>query len=147
GDGTERIDNLGNWTFIGNGFSNATVSVNVPFLNYGTLRINNNGSDRLAFSDLTNNGTLIIGPHVPNNKFVEVRGTYRQASTATLRIELTNTRPFANPQFYMGTLDIDGQALLAGKLEIDFIQYVAPYADKPAAGDRYALLSFASKTG
>jgi hypothetical protein len=149
GDGTERIDNYGTWTFIGNGFNSTTVSVNVPFLNYGTLRINNNGSDGLAFSDLTNNGTLIISPHVTNAfiKRVEVRGTYRQAATATLRVELSKTRPFANPQFLMGTLDVDGAAFLAGKLEIDFVQYTSGYATNPAAGDRYALLSFASQTG
>jgi hypothetical protein len=151
GEGGGRFDNYGNWTIVDTGFNGLDILVDVPFVNYGTMRINNSGnSNHWRFSDLTNNGMLIVGPHNPYPyNLVEVRGDYMQAATATLRVELTNTNPLYDSGLQAGTLHIDGQALLAGKLEVDFVKYdpAYPYTDHPAVGESYPLLAFASRSG
>src|SRR5204862_196513 len=126
GVGGGRIDNYGTWVFANLGGGYGVENVDVPFFNYGTLRIDNpgnGGSDGLRFSNLDNNGTLIVAPQLFYTGFsgVEVRGDYHQSATATLRSELSNTKPFSNTPLYAGKLGIDGQAFLAGNLEIDFV--------------------------
>jgi hypothetical protein len=150
GEGSGRIDNYGTWTSTGLLFG-YDLRVDVPFVNYGTMRIDTNyGNNFWRFSDLTNNGMLIVAPHYPYPyKLVEVRGDYNQAAGAALRVELTNTNPLYVTPLLAGTIDIDGQAHLAGKLQVDFVKYdpTQAFTDHPAAGESYPLLTFASRTG
>src|SRR5439155_20861698 len=94
-------------------------------------------------------GTLIIGPPLPAlyGKAVEVRGNASPPAAATLPAPLTSTQPLFNSPLAAGGLDIDGQASLAGKLEVDFVQQGPKFTDHPTAGDSYGLVSFASRTG
>jgi hypothetical protein len=164
GVGGGRIENYGSWVFFGSLNDFGQGGVDVPFFNYGTLRVDTLAfHDGMRFNDLDNNGTLIIGPHLFKTrgdligiKSFVVRGDYRQAPTATLRVEVQNTLLLgtqfsSDTQFSSGTLNVAGQAFLAGNLEVDFVQIVGPgttqYTDRPAVGESYPLLTFGSRTG
>ena len=155
-EGGGRIDNYGNWLFFNNSINTGTdLPVDVPVFNFGTLRLNgpsSGGANAIRFSELENNGVIVIAPHFFHSNFsnlVEVRGVYRQTAAATLRTELTSTNPLFETPLRAGKLAIRGQAFLAGKLEIDFVKYDpgSPFTDRPTAGETYPLLTFASKIG
>jgi len=151
GIGGGRIENYGEWFFGSANAGFGEMTIDVPFYNNGTFRIENPGNgaaDAVRFSSLENNGTLILGAHLfVGRKSVEVRGDYHQSASATLRIELSNEKPLYT-QLYSGKLDIAGQAFLAGALEIAFVPLSSQYyTDRPAVGEIYPLLAFASQTG
>jgi hypothetical protein len=131
-------DNIQNNSGIISNLLGATINLTAGFatLNYGGMRtfVNNGtitmtGSGTSTFDDtFNNNGTLNI-----QSGAVSLTGAYSLAGS-TLNFGITS------PASY-GSLNLSGNAALAGALGVTFTGY------KPQIGDTYALVAYGSETG
>src|SRR5262249_11876360 len=120
--------------------------VEVPFINQGTLRLEPS-ADKIRFASLDNAGRMSIAPRpLGFGNFVEVVGDFVQRPSGTLTIEIADERPLG-VGLLAGRLDVTGQAMLAGNLEVDYVRTTPADPAEPVVGTTWPLLQFASRSG
>jgi hypothetical protein len=154
GAGGGRFENVG--SFLASATSGFSVRlIQVPFVNRGTLRIERMGGfnpntaeiDHLQFVSLENFGTISVAAQsFFGQRVLIVTGDFVQHDTATLHVDIQYNVPRGQP--WSDQLFVDGQAMLAGTLEVNYVRE-DPINDPaaPPLGVAWTVLQFGSRSG